>query len=189
MRLEDIRVEIIRSNRKTVALEVTPQCQVRVRAPFGMPEAEIRRFVQEKSGWILKHLAVMEQKAGEMKKIRPLSEKELEDLADQACRVIPERVKYFASKAGVTYGRITIRNQKTRWGSCSAKGNLNFNCLLMLAPAEVLDYVVVHELCHRKEMNHSPQFWEEVRRILPDYKEQERWLKENGKCLMAQNNR
>mgnify|MGYP005760023225 FL=1 len=157
MRLEDIRVEIIRSNRKTVALEVTPQCQVRVRAPFGMPEAEIRRFVQEKSVWILKHLAVMEQKAGEMKKIRPLSEKELEDLADQACRVIPERVKYFASKAGVTYGRITIRNQKTRWGSCSAKGNLNFNCLLMLAPAEVLDYVVVHELCHRKEMNHSPR--------------------------------
>lgn len=189
MRLEDIQVEIIRSNRKTVALEVTSQCQVRVRAPFRMPEEEIRRFVQEKSSWILKHLAVMEQKAGELEKIEPLSEEELEKLADQACEVIPERVAYFAPLAGVTYGRITIRNQKTRWGSCSAKGNLNFNCLLMLAPPEVLDYVVVHELCHRKEMNHSSRFWSEVRRILPDYKERERWLKENGRQLMLRNAR
>ena len=187
MRLEDIRIEIIRSRRKTVALEITPQCRVRVRAPAGMPEEEIRRFVREKSGWLLKHLAAMEEKAGELEKAEPLSGEELEELADRACKVIPERVAYFASLAGVDYGMITIRNQRTRWGSCSAKGNLNFNCLLMLAPPEVLDYVVVHELCHRKEMNHSPKFWEEVERIMPDYKERERWLKENGKLLMARN--
>ena len=101
--------------------------------------------------------------------------------------MIPERVRYFAPKVGVDYGMITIRNQKTRWGSCSARGNLNFNCLLMLAPSEVIDYVVVHELCHRKELNHSPRFWAEVARVLPDYKRQERWLKENGKRLMARN--
>lgn len=187
MRLEDIQIEIIRSRRKTMALEITPQCGVRVRAPMGIPEEEIQRFVREKSVWLLKHLAVMEEKSRELKKIEPLSEEELEVLADRACEVIPERVAYFAPLAGVDYGMITIRNQKTRWGSCSAKGNLNFNCLLMLAPAEVLDYVIVHELCHRKEMNHSPRFWAEVERIMPDYKERERWLKENGKLLMARN--
>ena len=86
---------------------------------------------------------------------------------------------------GVSYGRITIRCQKTRWGSCSAKGNLNFNCLLMLAPPEVADYVVVHELCHRKHMNHGAAFWSEVARILPDYARHRAWLKENGSRLLA----
>ena len=105
-------------------------------------------------------------------------------LADKAIEVIPKRVKYFAPIVGVTYGRITIRNQKTRWGSCSAKGNLNFNCLLMLTPPKVLDYVVIHELCHRKEMNHSKSFWAEVEKVMPDYKEAVRWLKEEGRLIM-----
>ena len=86
---------------------------------------------------------------------------------------------------GVTYGGITIRNQRSRWGSCSGQGTLNFNCLLMLAPPEVLDYVVVHELCHRKEMNHSAAFWAEVARVLPDYEARKRWLKENGPALIG----
>ena len=86
---------------------------------------------------------------------------------------------------GVTYGRITIRNQVSRWGSCSSVGNLNFNCLLMLAPPEVRDYVVVHELCHRKEMNHSPAFWAEVEKMIPDYKAHKKWLKDNGTALIS----
>ena len=102
----------------------------------------------------------------------------------EARRGIPGRVAHFAPLVGVTYGRVTIRCQKTRWGSCSSSGNLNFNCLLLLAPPEVLDYVVVHELCHRKEMNHSPRFWAEVGRVLPDYKKRNKWLKENGSRLM-----
>jgi predicted metal-dependent hydrolase len=81
---------------------------------------------------------------------------------------------------GVEYGRITIRMQKSRWGSCSGKGNLNFNCLLMRTPDEIIDYVVVHELCHLKEMNHSPRFWAEVEKIFPDYKERRKWLKDHG---------
>ena len=86
---------------------------------------------------------------------------------------------------GVRYGRLAVRSQRSKWGSCSGKGNLNFNCLLLLAPDEVLDYVVVHELCHRREMNHSPRFWAEVERVLPDFKNARRWLKQNGASLMA----
>ena len=95
------------------------------------------------------------------------------------------RVAKYASIVGVTIGRITIRSQRRHWDSCSAKGNLNFNCLLMLAPSEVLDYVVVHELCHRKYMNHSKQFWAEVAKVMPDYKKCERWLKEEGSLLIG----
>ena len=85
----------------------------------------------------------------------------------------------------VTFGRITIRSQHSRWGSCSASGNLNFNCLLMLAPEAVRDYVIVHELCHRKVMNHSPGFWKEVGAVLPSFQTHRRWLKENGASLLA----
>lgn len=98
--------------------------------------------------------------------------------------VIPDKVKYYAEIMGVTYGRITIRDQKTRWGSCSSKGNLNFNCLLMLMPDKVLDYVVVHELCHLKQMNHSKKFWKEVERYMPDYPNYKKWLNENGGALI-----
>ena len=123
----------------------------------------------------------------ETAKVPKFTHEELRELADQALTVIPDRVSYFANLIGVTYGRITIRNQKTRWGSCSSKGNLNFNCLLMLTPSEVLDYVIVHELCHRKEMNHSKAFWTEVEKVIPDYREHVKWLKEEGSLLIQRN--
>ena len=106
------------------------------------------------------------------------------DIAIAAKEDIGRRVDKFVPIAGVTCGRITIRAQKSRWGSCSAKGNLNFNCLLMLCPEEVRDYVVVHELCHRKELNHSNRFWNEVRQLLPSYDSARKWLKTNGVSLI-----
>ncbi len=176
-----ISYQIIRSSRKTIAIQITPEGQVLVRCPSRMQEGDILRFVQSKSHWIEAHLSSLHRQP----QLPPLTEEALQPLARQALDCIPERVAYFAPKVGVTYGRISIRNQRTRWGSCSSKGNLNFNCLLMLAPAEVLDYVVVHELCHRKEMNHSKQFWSEVERILPDYRTREAWLKAHGAALIA----
>jgi len=97
---------------------------------------------------------------------------------------IPQRVRKYAPIIGVEYGRITIRMQKSRWGSCSSKGNLNFNCLLMAMPEEIRDYVVVHELCHRLQMNHSDKFWAEVEKIIPDYKAKRKWLRGNGEDIM-----
>ena len=178
-------IKVIRSSRKTMVLEIIKDGMILVRAPYRMPESEIRRFIQEKSDWIEKHVQRIEERQRTLPPVEGLTMKDIRKLADQASVVIPKRVEYFAEKIPVTYGRITIRNQKTRWGSCSGKGNLNFNCLLMLAPPEVLDYVVVHELCHRKEMNHSERFWREVENILPDYRERKKWLKENGGRLIA----
>lgn len=180
-------VTVIRSNRKTVAIRVNADLSVTLRVPLRIKKREIEQILKEKERWICKHQAEIARRKEEYEanpEPKPDHE-ELRQLADKALRYIPERVAYFAPLVGVKYGRITIRNQKTRWGSCSGKGNLNFNCLLMLAPPEVLDYVVVHELCHRKEMNHSAAFWNEVAKVLPDYKKSVKWLKEEGGRLMG----
>lgn len=174
-----MQVTVIRSKRRTVAIQVKADLQLVVRAPFGTTEKEIDRILKGNAAWIEKHLALAREKAAMQKnrEVKRLTDEEIQELADRALKYIPGRVAFFAEKVGVSYGRITIRNQKTRWGSCSSKGNLNFNCLLMLAPPEVLDYVVVHELCHRKEMNHSKAFWAEVEKVLPDYRTHVKWLK------------
>jgi len=175
---EIIDFKVIRSSRKTVAIEIRPDGTVLVRAPLKMKDAQIRSFVKEKEDWIRKHL---QQPHLEDK----LSREELQRLAELALKVIPVKVKHYAGLMNVTCGRITIRNQKTRWGSCSSKGNLNFNCLLMLTPDEVIDYVVIHELCHLIEMNHSREFWAQVENVLPDYKKQKQWLKDHGAEIMS----
>lgn len=171
---------VIRSRRRTAAIQITPEGEVLVRCPARMGNEDIRKFVESKSSWIQGHLS----RIAAQPELPPLSLEELRALAQQAAALIPERTAHFAPLVGVSYGRITIRSQRSRWGSCSAQGNLNFNCLLMLAPAEVLDYVVVHELCHRKHMDHSPQFWAEVARILPDYTSHRKWLKDQGPALI-----
>ena len=180
--------QVIRSRRRTLSVEITADAKVVVRAPLRMSSLEIRGFLETKALWISEHLEKRKRQmleSGAREKEPPLSEEEIHNLAVQAGKVLAQRTEYYAEKIGVTYGRITIRCQKTRWGSCSSKGNLNYNCLLMLTPPEVQDYVVVHELCHRKEMNHSRRFWAEVAKILPDYQKPRKWLTENGMRIMA----
>ena len=182
---DDIKYYIKRSRRKTISVEIEPDLSVLIRAPYYMPDRDINKFLHDSGDWIEKHRARAARRMAEAPDVQKMSVEEIRKLADEAVKDIPERVKKYASIIGVTYGRITIRNQKSRWGSCSSKGNLNFNCLLMLAPPEHRDYVVVHELCHRKEMNHSRRFWSEVERVLPDYKESIKWFNDNGDALMA----
>ncbi len=176
-----IPVNTIRSKRKTLAIQITDDGIV-VRAPMRMTQRDILSFLNEKRGWIHKH---RNKRVTALENTEPLTAAELHALADKACEVIPKKVAYYAKLIGVNYGRITIRNQKTRWGSCSDKGNLNFNCLLMLMPDEVIDSVVVHELCHRKHMNHSKEFYAETERVFPDYKRCQKWLKDNGDAIMG----
>ncbi len=180
------KIRVVRSRRRTIGLQIDENLVITVRAPYGTPDKYIERFIEEKSSWIETHMQKMKERArmDAEESAEKMTMEEIRELADEACRYIPGRTAFFASQIGVDYGRITIRNQKSRWGSCSSKGNLNFNCLLMLMPQDVIDYVIVHELCHRLEMNHSPKFWREVEKIIPDYKSRRKWLRENGGGIM-----
>ncbi len=170
---------IIRSRRRTVALYITPEGTLEVRCPLKMDASQIDAFVKSKEKWIQKH---MRPPVAPEDKLTPGALAELKTLA---AKDLPERVVRLAPRVGVEYNHITIRSQRTRWGSCTGKGNLNFNCLLMLAPPEVRDYVIVHELCHRREMNHSRAFWTLVGTHCTNYRECRKWLKENGSRLIA----
>lgn len=169
--------KLIRSRRKTVAIQITREGVV-VRAPLHMNTATINRFVESHRAWIEKALSA---RPAPMPRF---TQAQLEALTRQAKQDLPARVARYAAVLGVSYGRITVRHQKTRWGSCSGKKNLNFNCLLMLAPEAVRDYVVVHELCHLLEMNHSSRFWALVQQSMPDYPQHRRWLRTQGKTLI-----
>ena len=174
--------QLIRSRRKSISIQVRPEGTLVVRAPLRASRREIDEALARHAGWIEK--ARQKAAAAAPGPEELLSPEALRTLAAQALEDLPRRVARWAPLVGVSYGRITIRNQKTRWGSCSAAGNLSFNCLLMLCPPEVRDYIVVHELCHRRQMNHSPAFWAEVARVLPDYKAREAWLKANGPAVL-----
>ena len=176
---EKLAYRLVRSNRKTVAIQIK-NGEVIVKAPHRAPLAFIEDFLESKRDWIEKGIAT--QNAAP--KYPPFTAEEVRAMADAALADIPKRVAHFAPIVGVTYGRITIRNQRTKWGSCSSKGNLNFNCVLMLSPEWVRDYIVVHELCHRKAMNHSAAFWAEVARVCPNYRQAEAWLKANGNATI-----
>jgi len=176
--------EIIRSRRKTLAIQIAEDGHLIVRAPLRCSEREIVSFIEKSEKWINHQIRKARQRRRELEQLTPFSEQDIRSMAEKALGVIPGRVKHYAEKLGVTYGRISVRNQKTRWGSCTSKGDLSFNCLLMAAPPEVLDSVVVHELCHRLHMDHSKKFYAEVYRVFPDYDRWNKWLKDNGGMLI-----
>ena len=179
---------LIRSKRKTIGLEITPTGEVIVRAPYYTSKAEIESFIKENISWIGKHrdkaFDRLQNEMDILSETGTIDFEEIKRLGDRMLKEFTPRIKEYAMQLDVTYARVTVRNQKTRWGSCSSKGNLNFNCLLMLAPIEVQDYVIVHDLCHLIEMNHSKRFWDLVASVLPDYKVRKKWLDNEGKVLM-----
>lgn len=173
---------VIHTDRKSISIRIEKATgEVAVLCPYGIPDGDIRNIVEARRGWIEAQLkALREQPA-----LIPFPEAELHEMAAELIVILKERVPHFAKLLGVTYGKVTVRNQKSRWGSCSSQGNLNFNCTLAKVPPEVRDYVIVHELCHRLEMNHSPAFWAKVEALVPDYKAHRQWLKENGEKLIG----
>ena len=183
----EFEYQVIRSARKTMTLEVRRDGNVIVRAPLRTGLPRIKRFVNQKQEWVLGCLERTKEYREQKPLSADLSESKRNVYIRKAKETITKRASYFARLMGVSYRNITIREQKTRWGSCSSEKNLNFNWKLILAPPEVLDYVVVHELCHRLEMNHSPRFWAQVERVLPDYKVSRKWLREHGNELMDLN--
>ncbi len=212
--------KLIRSNRKTIALQIDETAQLVVRAPHHVSMRKISSFIQEKNDWIIKtqQKVIVKNKIAEQNiefrdgkialflgkeyvirlngKINhiefdgnylefPFKEIELGNellikwYKKKSKEVIVPRVKHYAEDLELDYNKISITSAKKRWGSCNSKGNINFSYRLVMAPKQVIDYVIVHELMHLKEMNHSKKFWNLVESVIPDYKQRKKWLKDN----------
>ena len=170
-------IKIVKSNRKTFSLEVKRDGSVVLRAPIFASNRQIEEFYNKNKAWLEKHIIENEKRTEKSRFYPAFTEDEIKALKARAKQYIPQRVEYWAEIIGVKYNSVSIRAQKTRWGSCSSKGNLNFNCLLMLTDTEAIDYVVIHELCHIKELNHSKRFWSLVEAYMPNYKEVQKHIK------------
>ena len=182
-------IVLIRSDRRSFAIEIGRDKKIKVRVPRRASKAQIEELLKEKQDWIFRTLDKIDKKnaieKNEENQIAKLEPEEVKKLKKEARNHLASLTEYWAEKIGVSYGRISIRGQKTRWGSCSSKGNLNYNYLLMLCPDDVIEYVVIHELCHRIYMNHSKRFWEKIEEFCPNYRQARKWLKQNGNSLIA----
>ena len=181
---ENIKLLIVKQHRKSISIKIRNSSLIEVHAPFGIEDKDIDAFVEKHGDWINAKLAEMKEAESALNSIDVASKAEFDEKIELAKKIIPEKCAYYADMIGVDYGRITLKAQKTLFGSCSAAGNLNFNIALMFAPEKVLDYVIIHELCHLKEMNHSVDFWHEVEKVMKDYKVERQWLKDNGAIIM-----
>ncbi len=166
--------ELIRSRRRTAALEVTKDCRVVVRAPMRMPRRDIDAFVAAHGGWLERHLAA--QRARIAAAPPPPTPQDIAALKAKARAVLPKKVAHYSRLMGVIPAGITVTTARTRYGSCSGRNRLSFSCFLMQAPEEAIDLVVVHELCHIRHKNHGPDFYAELASVLPDHRERKKLL-------------
>ena len=164
--------EIIRSSRKTLALEITRDGRVLVRAPAHTARRDIDAFVSSHEAWITKHLAAQRRRPPEP------SPDELRAMVERAKEIIPPKVAHWSSVTGLVPAGITITAARTRYGSCSGKNRLSFSCFLVNCSEAAIDLVVVHELCHIREKNHGAGFYALLSRYLPDHKERKRLLRD-----------
>ncbi len=222
--MTEIKIDkIIRSKRRTIALEVARDATLIVRAPYRTPLDFIEKVVFKKRFWIKEKQEFVRDRCkkvipkefvsgegflylGDMYKLEFVDVMNMPIVFDssfkiarknyymakeilitwykaQAYQKISERVNWHSSLSGLKYNKIKLSDAQKRWGSCSAKGNLNFSWRLIMAPLRVIDYVVVHELAHLEEKNHSKRFWNKIKIMLPDYEQYRDWLKENRYLL------
>lgn len=165
---------LIRSRRRTLAVEISRDCRVIVRAPLGTPQRVIDDFVVRRADWIEQHL---QRRRDRNAAHPPLTQEQLDALRRQAREVIPGRVACWAKVMRLQPTGVKITAARTRFGSCSGKNSLCFSLYLMQYPPEAVDAVVVHELAHIRHKNHSPAFYREVERWLPDYRQRAALLK------------
>ena len=179
-----IEFEVKKSKRKNISIYVYPDGRILVRTPLAITKKELKKLLEKKAAWMFEKQQEALEKA-KQNPARMYTEEEKKAYKKQIKELIIKRVAFYSDyiPESSKINRIVIKEQKKRWGSCSVKGNLNFNWKLVFAPPEITDYVVVHEMCHLKHMNHSKEFWREVERILPDYKERRKWLMEYGGSL------
>jgi predicted metal-dependent hydrolase len=221
--MDDIRIdEIVRTRRRTIALMITPEARLIVRAPLRTPASLIDEAVREKSGWIRKKMDEIKQRPQAV--VRHYEEGEifwflgrsyplhivddagtaiertdrllvsrtlLPDIrtaihrwyVEEAKKEIHARCMYFSMMTGYSPESVRITDARQRWGSCTHRGGLNFSWRLIQAPLEIVDYVIVHELVHLRQMDHSPKFWAKVEALMPDYARRRKWLRENERLL------
>lgn len=165
--------EVKYSARRTIALAIKDERLV-VKAPHGTSREKIESVILLHRRWVEKHIKAQAERNA---RIGTLTDERIKELKKLAKKIIPPKVEYYSQIMGLKYGRITITSAKTRFGSCSSLGNLSFSYRLMLYPEAAIDYVVVHELAHLVELNHSERFYRIVASVMPDYKERQKILK------------
>ena len=165
---------VIRSKRKTVALQINPDGELIVRAPMRFPERNIKKLIEEHRSWIEKKMKEsLERRANHP----ALAEEEIEELKKQARELLPGLTRKYAELMGVEYGSVKITSAQKRFGSCSGKNNICYSYILMQYPIEAIEYVVVHELAHTVHHDHSRDFYNLISEYMPDYKQREKLLK------------
>lgn len=163
---------VIRSKRRTAAIQVSQWGDVTVRVPLKLSQKEIEGILISKREWIEAHIAAMPPK-------KEFSGEDIEEMRVKATQVIPQKVEYYGNLMDLKPAGIKITSAKTRFGSCSSKKRLCFSLYLMDKPEAAVDYVVVHELAHLKELNHSKRFYSMIEKYMPDYRERIKLLKSN----------
>ena len=175
MKIDGFMVEVIRSNRKTASIGVQTDRTIIIRVPQRSTDKQVKELFCNHENYVKKLISKLPEQSA-----LPYSPEEIEHFKQLASQEIPPLVQLYAQMLGVTYGKITIRCQRSKYGSCSSNGNLSFNCLLSDMPPQIMQFVVAHEVCHRLEMNHSKRFYALLQSIYPSYQESNTWLKKNG---------
>ena len=177
---KDIR--IIRSNRNSISLEIGIEGSAVLRIPKRLSNREVIKFLKKHESWIIKRKKEMKN---DLKKLNLVNFEvsKIDEYKRDAIKLFSSRLEFYSKFSGIRYKKFRLSNAKKRWGSCSSKQTISINWRLFFAPRDVQEYVIVHELLHLKQMNHSKIYWKEVEKIIPDYKKHKTWLKENSHLL------